>query len=379
MLQKKLIIDKLVKKMRIGSLIPLMLTGLGLLILISIPTLFIIENLSNNPTSWHGTFWSIIFTVFSLGDFVELHPVSFIGKTIILVLGVAGIVAAALIFSEKVVEFVQMKIREAKGMGECKFKNHIIICGWNSRVKHITEELIYGLGNDVVLIADIDENPLPSFGNAKYMWIKGDPSYGEILERAGLKDASKAMIMAREVPDRTQNEIDAVSILTAIAVEKHVWEIDNQKDIYTIIELLNSKNAENAKRANVDDIIFPNDYASSILAMSLENPGFSQLLNDLINYEPRSKNSDSYAFYSLAIGSDLDASSEQKFKQEIMEKCDRKGVQVKEPFVFVGLIGKNKNFEIMLKYEPQKIISRQEWDSVVVIAGEKYMSGEKRR
>jgi voltage-gated potassium channel len=103
--------------------------------------------------------WGIA-TVLGQGDsaFVTSPAGRIVGWLLIL-FGVAmlGMITGALV--AMVIDFL---LKEGQGLGASGFKDHIIVCGWNSTARDLIEEL---KGDDyhlqVVVLADADKNPGP--------------------------------------------------------------------------------------------------------------------------------------------------------------------------------------------------------------------------
>ena len=101
--------------------------------------------------------WGIA-TVLGQGDsaFVTSPGGRAVGWLLIL-FGVAmlGMITGALV--AMVIDFL---LKEGQGLGASGFKDHIVVCGWNSTARDLIDEL---RGDDykqkVVLLADIDKNP----------------------------------------------------------------------------------------------------------------------------------------------------------------------------------------------------------------------------
>lgn len=128
-------------------------------------------------------------------------------------------------------------------------KGHIIIIGWNERVRTILSHYASeDMNEDIVLIDDsLTERPLIS---PNLYFIKGNPSHASTLRRANMTEASKILITA----DQFKNEeyADMQTILTLVAIR------GVSPSIYTIAEILTSEQKENARHAGADEVICTN-------------------------------------------------------------------------------------------------------------------------
>ena len=89
-----------------------------------------------------------------------------------------GMITGALV--AMVIDFL---LKEGQGLGASGYKDHIVVCGWNTTARDLIAEL---RGDDyqlkVVVIAELDKNPA---GEGVY-FVRGDATDEEDLERAGL-------------------------------------------------------------------------------------------------------------------------------------------------------------------------------------------------
>ena len=128
-------------------------------------------------------------TVLGQGDagFVTSPGGRIVGWLLIL-FGVAmlGMITGALV--AMVIDFL---LKEGQGLGASGHQDHIVVCGWNSTARDLIDEL---RGDDykqkVVVLADVDKNPA---GSGVY-FVRGDASDAADLERAGIADASAALV-----------------------------------------------------------------------------------------------------------------------------------------------------------------------------------------
>jgi voltage-gated potassium channel len=209
-----------------------------------------------------------VFTVLGQGDSGYVtQTASFVASWVLVLFGVAivGTITGALV--ALVIDFL---LKEGQGMGAAGYRDHIVVCGWNSTARDLVQEL---RGDEykhkVVLLADVEKNPA---GSDVY-FVKGDPTEGEDLERAGIRDAAAALIF----PRTPTNEADMQSILTCIAIESMAPEVR------TVVEVVNPRNVEHLQRANADEILVTSQLASRLLARSALYPGLTGLVADLVS------------------------------------------------------------------------------------------------
>lgn len=139
------------------------------------------------------------------------------------------------------VEFVYVHIMQRiKGEKTIKFEDHIIIIGWNPKIRHFLHNLPGDLGGDhnYVLIADIPDRPfdLPKVVD----FIRGNPEEERILHRAGIDKAQQALIVAED---------DAEAVLIAMTIQGL-----NVK-VRISVNIQSEENVKHLKRLGVEQIV----------------------------------------------------------------------------------------------------------------------------
>ena len=197
----------------------------------------ILITLFEKPWTFESVFdsfnWGIA-TVLGQGDsaFVTSPAGRAIGWLLIL-FGVAmlGMITGALV--AMVIDFL---LKEGQGLGASGFKDHIVVCGWNTTARDLITEL---RGDDyqqrVVVIADLDKNPA---GDGVY-FVRGDATNEADLERAGISEAAAALVF----PEDTSDGADMRSILTIMAIEHAA------PGVRTVAEVNNPKHEPHFRRA----------------------------------------------------------------------------------------------------------------------------------
>jgi voltage-gated potassium channel len=231
----------------------------------------ILITLFEKPWTFESIFdsfnWGIA-TVLGQGDsaFVTSPAGRIIGWLLIL-FGVAmlGMITGALV--AMVIDFL---LKEGQGLGASGFKDHIVVCGWNTTARDLIAEL---RGDDyqqkVVVIADVEKNPA---GDGVY-FVRGDATSEEDLDRAGIKEASAALIF----PSDASDDADMRSILIVMAIE-HV-----APEVRTVAEVNNPKHEPHFRRADVDELLVTSKVASHLLARSALYPGLTGIVTDIVS------------------------------------------------------------------------------------------------
>jgi voltage-gated potassium channel len=212
-------------------------------------------------------YWGVTM-IFGQGDAGYVtSPGGWLVSWLLILTGVAllGIVTGALV--ALVVDFL---IKEGQGLGAAGYRDHIVVCGWNSTARDLIEEL---RGDDypmrVVLIGQLDRNPA---GEGVY-FVQGDPTRADDLRRTGIDDAAAALVF----PYDRSDEADMRSILTIMAIESAA------PSVRTVAEVNNPAHVEHFHRAHVDEVLVTSRLASRLLARSALYPGLTGLVTDIVS------------------------------------------------------------------------------------------------
>jgi voltage-gated potassium channel len=165
---------------------------------------------------------------------------------------------------------IDFLLKEGQGLGAAGYKDHIVVCGWNTTARDLISEL---RGDDfkqkVVVIADLDKNPA---GDGVY-FVRGDATSETDLDRAGIKEASAALIFPQDASDAA----DMRSILTIMAIEHAA------PGVRTVAEVNNPRHEPHFRRADVDELLVTSKVASHLLARSALYPGLTGLVTDIVS------------------------------------------------------------------------------------------------
>jgi voltage-gated potassium channel len=211
--------------------------------------------------------WAIT-TVIGSGDASYVtSPGGFVVGWLLAFFGVALVAAMTGAVVGFVIDFL---LKEGQGMGAAGFRDHIVVCGWNTTARDLIEELKTDeYQTKVVVLHDSERNPA---GDGVY-FVRGDITSEEDLRRAGIPEAASAIVF----PAAPTNEADMRSILCVMAIESVAPEVR------TVVEANNPAHVEHFRRAKADEVLVTSRLASHLLARSALYPGLSELITDIVS------------------------------------------------------------------------------------------------
>lgn len=241
----------------------------GILAFVAVAAILI--TLFEKPWTFESVFdsfnWGIA-TVLGQGDsaFVTSPAGRIIGWLLILF----GVAMLGMITGTLVAMVIDFLLKEGQGLGASGYRDHIVVCGWNTTARDLIAEL---RGDDykqrVVVLADVDKNPA---GDGVY-FVRGDATSEDDLLRAGIREASAALIFPHDASD----DADMRSILTIMAIEH------TAPGVRTVAEVNNPKHEAHFRRADVNELLVTSKMASHLLARTALYPGLSSIVTDIVS------------------------------------------------------------------------------------------------
>jgi voltage-gated potassium channel len=235
-----------------------------------------------NPTD---AFWKSLFSLMA-GEYAD-YPITLGGKFVFLLLLVFQMGVFAMLtgtFSAIMVE----KLKEStmhKPTNPEELNNHVIICGYSSKVAVLATEFLLDpafKNSEILLVsqkASLEDLKLKKVNVERISVLKADFTKMEVLKRAGAKRAVAAVILSEHGENRTTQDIDARTILAALTIEKL------NSRIHTSAELYNEEYASHLKMGGVDDVVIQGEFSGKLLAKVAAHEGLLAFFKDLLSRE----------------------------------------------------------------------------------------------
>ena len=219
-----------------------------------------------------GLWWSIV-TLTTVG-FGDIFPVTLGGRLIGIVLMFLGIGVLGMFTATIAGVFVEKRMMKDRGMDSYDGKGHIILCGWNGRMKEILADLradARSADKDIVLVADIDAKPVV---DEQLHFVRGDVTE-EYLTRAGIGAAATVVIVGDRSLDYSAR--DAKAVLSTLTVK------GLNPGVYCIVELATEANFRHCERARADEIVVGAELCSRVMSTATLDHGISRVLRELLS------------------------------------------------------------------------------------------------
>jgi voltage-gated potassium channel len=247
---------------------------------------FLTEALDDRTLLQHfgqGLWWALV-TITTVG-YGDVTPTTTAGRLVGSALMVGGLVSFSLVTATVASIFIERKFRREKGLETVKETNHILILGWHYDGETLLDQLVRRLPPtaSVVLVNQLTPEKMDNI-RVKYtehepLFVWGDYSREEVLLRANVRFAYKAIILAGRQEGETAAEVDQRTLITALTLKSL------HPKIKILAELLRPDNKSYLERAGAEQILIRGQYDSSILAGAIASPGLYQVLDSLLNAE----------------------------------------------------------------------------------------------
>jgi voltage-gated potassium channel len=229
-------------------------------------------------------YWAVIsMTTTGYGD---ISPSTSGGRVVAVIVVLSGLFLLSLVTATFASVFVEKKIREGKGLETIKFKEHIVLCGWNRNATEVIESLLRLLPSKKLKLVLVNELPEEEGESLRYKYrdydfklLRGDFTREDVLARANIREADSAILLTDTSGQHSLEKADERTILATLAIKSVAPEVK------TCAELLNPENRQHLRRANVDEIVVRGEHIGSLLAGATASPGLSRVLASLLSPE----------------------------------------------------------------------------------------------
>ena len=246
-----------------------------------------VENPFAGSSFFDAAGWLLTFAV--TGFHQNIYPNTFEAKALAVAVPVLGILLAIFVLVTKTFRAELDSERQAQGFViPTRLKNHILICGFNDRVKNLLHDLTSASsflpadGRVVVIAEHDDERPLQGFDldRKRVCYVRGRSSDYEILKKLNLDDAIGAIVVAgnKKVVDNNHR-----SILTCTAIRNSL-PIEKRTEFPIIAELFYERNRPFFETSGVDKLVCLKTVSVRMITHAALNPGISELLVSLMTF-----------------------------------------------------------------------------------------------
>ena len=224
--------------------------------------------------------WGMVtLTTVGYGDVV---PVTFPGRLLATGLMVIGFLSLSLVTATVASVFIERKFRQEKGLEAVKAAQHILILGWPEDAEALLDQLLKRLSPTIAIVLINKATPeqmdaiKEKYPQNAVFYLRGDYSREEILLKANVREAIKAIILADRQPEETAAQVDQRTLFTALTLKAL------HAKIRIMAELLRPENRAYLERAGAEEVLIRGQYDSPLLAGAIASPPLFRFYTSLL-------------------------------------------------------------------------------------------------
>ncbi len=220
--------------------------------------------------------WFGIATMTTVG-YGDVAPTTALGRIVSVVLMFGGMGLVSVITATFASVLVTQRIREGRGLDAIRGRGHLIVCGWNQYAERVLEALAAaGRADNVVLVNELPEEAISDvlLRHRGSRFVHGDPASEVTLERANVRQAGGAIVLA----DTSREGVDERTALVTLTLKSL------RPDLALTAEAVDIKSEAHLRRAGADEVVVSGEFNAFLLSSATASPGIPAVVRPLLTH-----------------------------------------------------------------------------------------------
>jgi len=261
-------------------------SGLVLLAIVFASSALVMFERDANPSmrTFSQAFWFSVYSIVA-AEPIPGPPQTFGGHVVAVLVILTGLFTFA-----TVVGTISALVADRMRTGELimdwgDLRDHLIVCGWNRKAEIIIREYVTAYPDDdlpVVVVAEL-EGGVPTIRDAasrgRVQFLNDDFTKIEALDKAGVRRAARAILLADTSKGRKERDADARTVLAALTIERM------NPAVYTVAEIHRREHAHHLEMGKVNDYVVSGEQSAFLLAQSAITRGVMSVFSELLTRE----------------------------------------------------------------------------------------------
>ncbi|MCD6462640.1 MAG: NAD-binding protein [Thermotogae bacterium] len=238
---------------------------------------FVESRIPQSPIeSLSDAFWWLLVTISTVG-YGDIVPKSSFGKFLGSVTIVVGVAFFTVVTGSIASLLVEMRLKEQRGLGKVRERNHIVILGKNENLPKLLENLANIGVKEVVLVADMEEEEFETlkepFPEMSMRYVRGDFTKDQVLRRAAVKTSAVVVILADTAKGLEADEKTLIAILALRSINPTVR---------VIAEVVKEDKMKHILRAGADEVVGYGEFNAAMVGSYVLSPALHTFLTKLL-------------------------------------------------------------------------------------------------
>jgi voltage-gated potassium channel len=183
---------------------------------------------------------------------------------------------------------MERQMKEENGLLDySNLKGHFVVCGWKREMNLVLYQILEANpGISPLEIVLVNKAPKDSVGIVRndpalkgIKFVNGDFTEERDLRRAGIKGASRVLVLADNLNTGDLQQIDSTTVM-AVMLMKNL-----NRRAYVCAELLEEKFEKYLRLSHCDEILLSRNFSRSMLASAATGSGLSHIVGALLGGE----------------------------------------------------------------------------------------------